>query len=107
MTQNEQIHHIQKSLAAFSKGLVRDPHFLTAIGTYPSVKLESPSLSGGKYWHGKAYGNHLTVSWGKLNGAQGCSKNIESGMCRAGNVVLELLARAIRKIKEGYRLVAC
>ena len=33
----------------------------------PSVSLESPSVSGGKFWKAKLNGNKVTTQWGKLN----------------------------------------
>lgn len=58
-----------------------DPDSLLTLPEYPRIVLESPSVSGGKFWLGVAMENGLSVRWGKT-GTQGTLKHFPLAKCR-------------------------
>jgi len=84
---------LDNALNPYIQGIQHDPHFLTAIGRSPFVRLEKPSVSGGKFWTGTAIGNRLQIGWGKT-GTQGSMKEFPHTLCINSNTVLELKKRA-------------
>lgn len=80
-----------------------DPDFLLTLPEYPRIALESPSVSGGKFWLGVAMENGLSVRWGKM-GAQGTLKHFPLDRCKNKNPLLELKRRFISKMNSGYNL---
>lgn len=81
-----------------------DPDFLLTLPQYPRIALESPSVSGGKFWLGVAMENGLSIRWGKM-GTQGTLKHFPLQSCKHNNPVLELKNRFARKIKDGYTII--
>ena len=81
-----------------------DADFLLTLPEYPRIALESPSISGGKFWLGVAMENGLSVRWGKM-GTQGTLKHFPLVRCKNNNPVLELRNRFARKINEGYTII--
>ena len=69
----------------------------------PQISLQCPTPQGGKFWHGSATHDALTLWWGKA-GTQGARKCIVKDQCRQGNPVLELRERALRKLAKGYAI---
>lgn len=80
-----------------------DPDFLLTLPEYPRIVLESPSVSGGKFWLGVAIENGLSVRWGKA-GTQGTLKHIPIKQCKNKNPLLELKRRFMSKMNTGYNL---
>lgn len=80
-----------------------DADFLLTLPEYPRIVLESPSVSGGKFWLGVAMENGLSVRWGKV-GTQGTLKHFPLNRCKNGNPVLELKHRLMNKMNNGYNL---
>lgn len=80
-----------------------DPDFLITLPEYPRIALESPSVSGGKFWLGVAIENGLSVRWGKA-GTQGTLKHIPIKQCKNKNPLLELKRRFMSKMNTGYNL---
>ena len=81
-----------------------DPDFLLTLPEYPRIALESPSVSGGKFWLGVAMENGLSVRWGKM-GTQGTLKHFPLDRCKNKNPVLELKHRFMSKINNGYTIM--
>lgn len=79
------------------------PDFLLTLPEYPRIVLESPSVSGGKFWLGVAIENGLSVRWGKT-GTQGTLKHIPIKQCKNKNHLLELKRRFMSKMNSGYNL---
>ena len=82
-------------------------HHTTAVAN-PRVHLEVVhTLSGknqnGKFWIGEARPEGLMLHWGKPN-TVGQQHVIPAENCEGNNSVMELEARAEKKIKEGYSL---
>ena len=92
---------LDNALQPYAQGIRNDPNFLAAIGKTPTVKLEKPSVSGGKFWIATAAANSLQIAWGKL-GTQGCMKDFQAHQCVNDNIVLEFKKRAFKKLQEGY-----
>ena len=83
-------------------------HHTTTVAT-PRVHLEVVhNLSGkkqdGKFWIGEASSVGLMLKWGKPD-TVGQQKFIPAENCESNNAVLELEARAARKLKDGYALI--
>lgn len=68
-----------------------DPDFLLTLPEYPRIVLESPSVSGGKFWLGVAMENGLSVRWGKM-GTQGTLKHFPLDRCKNKSPLLETQA---------------
>jgi hypothetical protein len=81
-----------------------DLDFLLTLPEYPRIVLESPSVSGGKFWLGVAMENGLSIRWGKM-GTQGTLKHFALGQCKRNNPVLELKHRFMGKINNGYAII--
>lgn len=80
-----------------------DPDSLLTLPEYPRIVLESPSVSGGKFWLGVAMENGLSVRWGKT-GMQGTLKHFPLDRCKNKNSLLELKRRFMSKMNSGYNL---
>ena len=81
-----------------------DADFLLTLPEYPRIALESPSVSGGKFWLGVAMENGLSIRWGKM-GTQGTMKHFSLNHCKNGNPVLELKHRFMGKMNTGYNII--
>ena len=81
-----------------------DPDFLLTLPEYPRIVLESPSVSGGKFWLGVAMENGISFRWGKL-GTNGTVKHFPITQCKSKNPVLELKHRFMSKMNNGYNIV--
>ena len=77
-----------------------DPDSLLTLPEYPRIVLESPSVSGGKFWLGVAMENGLSVRWGKT-GTQGTLKHFPLDRCKNKNSLLELKRRFMSKMNSG------
>lgn len=80
------------------------PDFLLTLPQYPRIALESPSVSGGKFWLGVAMENGLSIRWGKM-GTQGTLKYFPLERCKNKNPVLELKHRFMGKMNSGYNIM--
>ena len=80
-----------------------NPDSLLTLPEYPHIVLESPSVSGGKFWLGVAMENGLSVRWGKT-GTQGTLKHFPLDRCKNKNPLLELKRRFMSKMNSGYNL---
>lgn len=80
------------------------PDFLLTLPQYPRIALESPSVSGGKFWLGVAMENGLSIRWGKM-GTQGTLKHFPLERCKNKNPVLELKHRFMGKMNSGYNIM--
>lgn len=81
-----------------------DPDSLLTFPEYPRIALESPSVSGGKFWLGVAMENGLSIRWGKM-GTQGTLKHFPLNRCKNGNPVPELKHRFMGKMNTGYNII--
>ena len=74
----------------------------------PSVYLEKrnykPDHSGCKFWQGKVSAAGMSLLYG-ANGTSGVQKNNSTDNCINSNPKRELMARAAKKLREGYVLV--
>lgn len=68
-------------------------------GQSPSAQIQS-----GKFWIGEARPEGLMLKWGK-QGTSGQQRFIPADKCESNNAVLELEARAAKKLKDGYVLI--
>ena len=60
--------------------------------------------TSGKFWIGEARPEGLMLHWGK-QGTSGQQRFIPADKCESNNAVLELEARAAKKLKDGYVLI--
>lgn len=80
-----------------------DSDSLLTLPEYPRIVLESPSVSGGKFWLGVAMEKGLSVRWGKT-GTQGSLKHFPLDRCKNKNPLLEPKRRFMSKMNSGYNL---
>lgn len=93
------------AMTAVLQAMTANPSYLSTCAQSPSVLLEKPTSHGGKFWKAVAHQNGLALQWGRLNTA-GQGRVLDLAGCAKGNPVQELMARALAKIHEGYRLVS-
>ena len=84
-------------------------HFLISKDASHCVFLKmSHTLANGetsvKRWIGRSSQNEFSIEWGRM-GQAGQEKKFSTGECTLNNPARELMARSIRKLREGYALV--
>ena len=88
----------------FMKSRLRYTLTVAQPRVYLQVTHNPPDQSqSGKFWIGEARPEGLMLKWGKLDTA-GQQRFFPADKCEGNNSVLELEARAAKKIKEGYVL---
>ena len=95
---------IARSLDALAALTQNNPDYLLNLPQYPRIALEAPAASGGKFWLAAAMETGLSMRWGKL-GSNGRVIHLPIGRCRKQNTVLELKARVLAKLRQGYDLI--
>lgn len=70
----------------------------------PSISLECPTSSGGKFWKAWVSDTSLHLCWGR-RGTAGSKKTLAALHCKNNQPILELKERCLAKLAKGYDIV--
>lgn len=99
----DDITRVRMAMKTHLLAMAHNPNHLHESPAKPFLELQKSTSHGGKFWKAIALPEKLILSWGRL-GSMGQNKDVFPEHCLHGNLVEELLARALKKLQEGYRL---